>query len=292
MNRFLIFGSYILFTTLVFTEEAKPIPKKKVKVTWARVKNATGYILEIQNPKKEIIYKQDTIENSLEPILAEGQFEKRLTVKNKLGEEIQGVWIPLKVKAPKKNEVIYEEKVVKPEIKEVKSNVSKWGIIIRSTLVPGMGQIYSGKEVTKSKFDLWRGYIYSGIFFTGILAQGYFINEYNSSRNQFSTNSRNSLLISALVPETPEIRNPIVLINYQMVGNRFQELESQKSIIEQGALFLGLVYCIQAIDSIILQRKVNQSSLNDKQVYFNFTRQKNGVLGVEDYYAAEYRLSF
>lgn len=97
-----------MFMTLINPLSA--IEKKKVELKWRRIPEAIYYLLEVQDEKENIVESIKTKKNKINLYLKPGEYKKRLTIYNKLGEiDTQSDWKSLKVIQ------VFEPKVIKPK---------------------------------------------------------------------------------------------------------------------------------------------------------------------------------
>ncbi|MCB1176953.1 MAG: hypothetical protein KDK36_05175, partial [Leptospiraceae bacterium] len=93
IKNILLITLLMIFSFPLFSQE-----KKKVVLRWKETSTAIFYIVEIRNKEKEIIFKEKLEDTSIPVELIPGNYERRISIINKLGEEeVTKEWAPFKI---------------------------------------------------------------------------------------------------------------------------------------------------------------------------------------------------
>lgn len=197
--------------------------------------------------------------------------------------------LKLTSKRGKTTQAINYLKLEKASVKEqVKGTMENWEILLRSSVVPGWGQIYAGKEYDNS-FDRWRGIIYSSLFFSTILYNYRLQLEFNKDVRKIEQFSIYGIAGMGIAPGS----NGRFLAFASVVPPVLQANNHAMGLVKQNTTMNSLLiatYLIQVVDAYILNRNINY---NFEKNNINASYERNNFLyGQEDRYSLNYTIRF
>lgn len=223
-------------------------PEYEAEIKWKGIQEASYYIFELKDANGKIIYRKTTKEPYIKLKLQEGSYQKRLRIFNKLGEEeVTSGWSPYNVVVNKKKE----------EVSDNKASIKDWGIVLRSSLIPGWGEYYAGKKYENQPQRI-RGYLYFYSFLFSSLFYAYSYQQFNKNSSAFQQGAMNDVLIAALVPRNNiALKNLMVLRGVSNLNSGMSGLSSNASLASAAASIMAFIYVIQWVDAFIINYKLN-----------------------------------
>jgi hypothetical protein len=168
---------------------------------------------------------------------------------------------------------------------KTKHKFKNWEILLRSSIVPGWGEIYAGNQYENSGWKL-RGIVYSSLFFTSFLYQEKLKADYRSQTSSLN----NMFALGAAGILAGGNQKALAL------GTSYSLLQSKKNIQQTVSMhntmshLLVLVYLVQVVDAYFINTGVN-SLLEEKKLQVNLGQQEF-LTGKENTYRIYYTISY
>ncbi|MEM7182204.1 MAG: hypothetical protein AAF518_14915 [Spirochaetota bacterium] len=228
-------------------------PMVDTELEWLAVEDVKEYRIELRNSKGELIYSKKVKGLRVALKLEPGDYSRRLSVYNKLGElDAQSDWTPYRI-----------------IIKERDPNTQDWKIVARSSLIPGWGQYYAATtypDWIRKGFPKARGVVYLTTF---VAATGYYfysVYAFQRAKKKYNRSILTSLLIASSVPASNrDARNLLVLSGANQVVNGYSGVLKILNDANIALAIMAGVYVIQVVDAYWINRSVNDTKEEKKQ---------------------------
>lgn len=255
--------------------------------------------------KQQLIVKGKNFEKGISAEFYSNDKENKIKIQNLEVEDSETIKLSIKMKEDQtgsytlrlKNERGKEASaenyltIQNAEVSEkAKDKIQNWEILLRSSVVPGWGQIYAGNKYDSPNRTI-RGYVFSSVFFSAVLYNLYLYNSFHKIERDIKRDSTIGMIAG---------------LNDAMSGNEGDSLSSLvlvPSLLEKKAaaddlviknrqtnnLMLG-IYLIQVIDAYFINRDVN-AKLEQEGLQVSY--EKNKLFYGEDHrFSVNYIIRF
>lgn len=154
---------------------------------------------------------------------------------------------------------------------KTKEKVQSWEILLRSSVVPGWGQIYAGNKYDNSGRKI-RGYAFSSVFFSALLYNIYLKNK--SDQLDSEIKNYTSLGLAIGIGEINSGRDGVAslfvvpaLLERKAIAEDIVERNKQMNLLMAG------IYLIQIVDAYLINKDVNEK-LNGEGLQVGYDKRK------------------
>ncbi|HRG47394.1 MAG TPA: hypothetical protein PLX69_15550 [Leptospiraceae bacterium] len=253
---------------LVLTPEIENTPQtiksspKKQRLTIHGKNFDKGMTASLYLGNKEVAIQKLEIEN-----------REKIQIEILLEDDQEGVY-SLKLKNERGKEAKAENylTITQADVAEkTKEKVQSWEILLRSSVVPGWGQIYAGNKYDNSGRRI-RGYVFSSVFFSALLYNIYLKNKSEQVDNEIKNYTSLGLAIG--ISEINSGRDGVA--SFFVVPALLERKAITEDIVERNKqmnFLMAGIYLIQIVDAYLINKDVNEK-LNGEGLQVGYDKRK------------------